>query len=108
MDDPHILIAISNFNVNDVNLIVRVDDSYLIPALQFRDSFLGHQQSVFRHRSKGTNAAELSRAENIVWIRERSDNRNRSRLRVYLPICEQNPALRWIDLVVCECKLDWN
>ena len=103
---PHGADAFAQFHRTNADLVVLIDNCYLVAALQFVYRFLRNDHRAFFHVRDEPHFAELSRAQNVSRIRKRHIVADRSGLRIQATIERIKFAFVLIQLAVPEEQVE--
>src|SRR5216683_4239399 len=86
--------------------VIVADNRYLIASLRLRNGTLWYQQRVSFHAGLDTHTSILAGTQNVAGIGKGSNDANRARARIHLPISEQDSAFLRVDTPVGQHQLE--
>src|SRR5260370_22500696 len=88
------------------NFVITADNRHLIAPLRLRNGALRQQQSAFFQFGFDTYASVLARTENLAGIGKGSNDANRARVCIYLPVRQQDFSFLQVVSAVRQDQLE--
>src|SRR5882762_7697375 len=89
-----------------IYLVIVADNRYLIASLRLRNGTLWYQQRVSFHAGLDTHTSILAGTKNVAGIGKSGNNANRARVRIHLPVRQQDLAFLRVDTAVSKDQFD--
>src|SRR5262249_40135703 len=104
--DPEGADALCQIDLSDIDAVVGADHSHLMLALHVTYGSLGNQQRALPHLHHGPHLGELTRAQELLRIREDTTHTDRAGGDPDLPVYDLGRAAVWVHRAVREDDLE--
>src|SRR6267143_1319944 len=106
VNNPHRSHRFAGFHGAHANFVIAADDGHLVASLRLRNGALGQQQGAFFQVGFDTHTPILAGTQNVAGIGKGSNDANRARAWIHLPVREQDFAFLRVDATVSQDQFE--